>query len=328
MDVTDFELLTEDTVSDHVFDLAVNRGPSPQADLGFVLRRDGEITVRIRVPDVAGATAGHEKKKRRGKLGSARGSSKKTTVAAANETERYKTLEVNVVQSMSLLNSNTESSTTGAMLWRVSVVFTEWFYKHLYLPQSGSLLPGRFDVVELGCGAAGLLPITLGSSPKVRQYVATDQPHIVKLARQNVETHYTETTGSMPSNIHVVEYDWEHCNEDIVNILDRIPAAESTEEEDDTGLLILACDVVYNDFLIPYILEGMNKVCEEHPSKKISILVAQQVRDPTIMENFLTQFVEHPSFMVWSVPEYLLNEDFKRGFVLHYAEYQGVKAEP
>jgi len=328
MDVTDFELLTEDTVSDHVFDLAVNRGPSPQADLGFVLRRDGEITVRIRVPDVAGATAGHEKKKRRGKLGSGRGSNKKTTVAAANETEQYKTLEVNVVQSMSLLNSNTESSTTGAMLWRVSVVFTEWFYKHLYLPQLGSLLPGRFDVVELGCGAAGLLPIMLGSSPKVRQYVATDQPHIVKLARQNVETHYTETTGSMPSNIHVVEYDWEHCNEDIVNILDRIPAAESTEEEDDTGLLILACDVVYNDFLIPYILEGMNKVCEEHPSKKISILVAQQVRDPTIMENFLTQFVEHPSFMVWSVPEYLLNEDFKRGFVLHYAEYQGVKAEP
>ena len=66
MDVTDFELLTEDTVSDHVFDLAVNRGPSPQADLGFVLRRDGEITVRIRVPDVAGATAGHEKEEAKG----------------------------------------------------------------------------------------------------------------------------------------------------------------------------------------------------------------------------------------------------------------------
>ncbi|KAF5100094.1 hypothetical protein D0Z00_001431 [Geotrichum galactomycetum] len=328
MDVTDFELLTEDTVSDHVFDIAVNRAPSPQVDLGFVSRRDGEITVQIKVPEAAGAAAGHEKKKRRGKSGSARASSKTTTVAAAaDETEKYKTLEVNVIQSMSLLNSNTESSTTGAMLWRVSVVFTEWFYKHIYLPQPGSLLPGRFDVVELGCGAAGLLPITLGSSPKVRQYVATDQPHIVKLARQNVETHYTETTGSMPSNVHVVDYDWEHCNEDIVNIIDKIPVAEGDEEEDNnTGLLILACDVVYNDFLIPYILEGMNKVCETHPSKKISILVAQQVRDPTIMEEFLTQFVEHPSFKVWSVPEHLLNEEFKRGFVLHYAEYQGVKA--
>ena len=96
-------------------------------------------------------------------------------------------------------------------------------------------------MVELGCGAAGLLPITLGSSPKVRQYVATNQPHIVKLgAPKRRNSLHKEMTGSIPSNIHVVEYDWEHCNEDIVNILDRIPAAESTEEEDDTGLLILS----------------------------------------------------------------------------------------
>lgn len=321
MDVTDFEKLTEDNVSDHVFDIAVNRAPSPQVDLGFVSRKDGEITVQIKVPDID--VTGHEKKKKKTKSSSARVNSNSK---AAVGIENYKTMEVNVMQSMSLLNSNTESSTTGAMLWRVSVVFTEWFYKNIYYPRTGSLLPGRFDVVEMGCGAAGLLPITLGSSPKIRQYVATDQSHIVKLARQNVETHYTETNGSHPDNVHVVNYDWERCDEDILNIMDKIPGlSEESEKDNETGLLIIACDVVYNDFLIPYILDGMTKICETHPSKNISVLVAQQVRDPTIMEEFLTQFVEHPSFNVWSVPEHLLNEEFKHGFVLHYAEYRGEK---
>lgn len=322
MDVIDFEELDENTIGEHVFDIVVNRAPDPEADLGFFNRTDGECVVQLKIPDKGTTTTNSSKKKKKTNW-------KKGHAAGENSTATdipMSTLEIRVVQSMSLLNSRTESSTTGAMLWRVSVVFAEWFYQHFYYPSKSKLLEDRFDVIELGCGAAALLPIALGSSPRIRTYIATDQPHIARLAQHNVQRHYTDTLGvSAPDNIHVVDYDWEEAEQDCINIANLLNKSKDDNDDDaeesDNELLVLACDTIYNEYLIPHFLDALIRACQLSTKQLTHVLVAQQVRDPVIMESFLTQFVECPQFKVWSIPDSCLSAEFKHGFVLHYAKF-------
>lgn len=333
MDTTDFELLTIDTVSEHVFDIVVNRAPAPESDLGFYSRTDGEIIVQIKVPNsenIGNSRPGVKEKKKRSRRKGHNGSSTSLPLQLTTST-----LEVSVVQNMSLLNSRTETSTTGAMLWRVSVVFVEWFYQQLYASYGNRRLLGdRFDVVELGCGAAALLPIALGTScPLIREYIATDQPHIARLARQNVARHFREN-GKMGADIktldhvHIVEYDWELAEEYLPNISELLRAEEPSDNdeynvngsEDDVGLLVIACDTIYNEYLIPHFLDALARVCGLSRTGTAHVFIAQQIRDPVVLEAFLTQLVEHPQFKVWSIPESVLSDDFKQGFALHYCQ--------
>lgn len=322
MDEIDFEELDETTIGEHVFDIVVNRAPDPEADLGFFNRTDGECVVQLKIPDKG--TSNSNSRKRKKKTNWKKGHSDETINTATEFA--MSTLEISVVQSMSLLNSRTESSTTGAMLWRVSVVFAEWFYQHFYYPSKSKLLEDRFDVIELGCGAAALLPIALGSSPRIKTYIATDQPHIARLAQHNVQRHYTETLGiSAPDNIHVVDYDWEEAEQDCSNIANLLKKSKDDGEDEakerDNGLLVLACDTIYNEYLISHFLDALIRACQLSNNQPAHVLVAQQVRDPVIMESFLTQFVECPQFKVWSIPDSCLSAEFKHGFVLHYAKF-------
>lgn len=303
MNTTEFEILNEENVSDHYFDVIVNRAPAEKADLGFFSRRDGEILVQIRIPDM------EDKKKKR--------KSKQFKYKSKNDnTDQFSIMEIKVNQSMSLLNSNSLASTTGAMLWKVSALFVEWFLKNISVP-SGLINIERFDVIEVGCGGTALLSIALGCHAKINHYIATDQPHIIKLAQKNIQNHFEEEVGTcVPENIKVVKYDWEDADVDIKNVLDALPVVESTDD-----IFILACDVVYNDFLICYLLDAIEKLSESYMNRNINILIALQVRDSSVIENFLHQIVERPAFNVWYIPDSLLTQGLTQGFTVYYARY-------
>lgn len=329
MELSDFELLTPDTVSEHVFDITINRAPPPEANLGFYNRVDGETVIQLRVP-ATNLTSSVVGKRKKGRKGAAKGRGKDGSNSSPDPTQQ--TIDIRLTQSMSLLNSRTETSTTGAMLWKVSVIFAEWFYENLFYAntRSGRFLEEKVDVVELGCGAAGLLPMALAESPRIRRYIATDQPHITKLARQNIARHYSERDLEQGSNISVVDYDWEDAKLYIPGVAEALlPNASNSDEDYDTidkdnvtGLLVIACDTVYNEYLIPHFLDAAAQVCAlAPPDTQTHLLVAQQVRDPVVLEAFMTQFVEHPQFKVWSVPESLLSAEFNQGYVLHYATF-------
>ena len=352
MNIADFELLKTDTLDEHVFDIVINRAPSQQTDLGFYCRTDGELVVHLKVPAPPNASksskglrnANSSTGSRRKKRSNDHSKNKSSSSSSNQNSTASDILEIGLTQNMSLLNSNKESSTTGAMLWRVSVIFAEWFYEHFYYGSNPLFIDSttnlsshgeqnQFDVVELGCGATALLPLALGSSTRIRRYIATDQGHIVKLARQNIERHYLNDgsgSGVVPENIRVVEYDWEMAKQDIPNIAEQLndDSDTSSTDEENPDLLVIACDTIYNEYLIPHFLDALARVCALASSTQSQsrhgsahVLVAQQVRDPDIMESFLSQFVGHPQFQVWSIPESCLTAEFKQGFVLHYAKF-------
>ena len=98
--------------------------------------------------------------------------------------------EYTIQQSPSVLSSARAGGTTGAVLWKITPFFAEWIsglrsnplWTH---PDSPLQPPAGKTVVELGCGIAGLVALSLG--PWVQHYVATDQEYVHRLLRENLD---------------------------------------------------------------------------------------------------------------------------------------------
>lgn len=438
MNSIDLIPVTEDNVEEHVFDILVTHAPPEKSDLGVYERKDGVITVDLQVPknysfggfhEASGSSSSKTKRKAKKKTSSSITKSKST------KAQEYGFLQLDISQSISLFTSGTESSTTGAMLWRVSVFFTEWLLNisqghvidQFTGPESAEGVEDKdaafkeskvrllsypldqWDVIEVGCGSSALVCSALG--PVVHKYVATD--HLGAVIRQaesnilanvpkrlvstisdeneDVETKVTEEgdqdSGAKRSRsdkkIKCVEFDWEDIESGIkdvaaalgvdidqdtvtqltqdVKTLDitkessagepkEAPATGSSLAEDDPNerpLVILACDTVFNEFLIPYLLDATASLCHRIRPNNSHVIVAQQVRDPQIMESFMEQFVSHRSehqsnqeqpkqetedqhqdetslnFRVFALPDRLLSRRLVRGYTVHYAQYSG-----
>lgn len=322
MNTTDFELLSVETVSEHAFDLTITRAPRADADLGFYKRVDGETVITLKVGpfhhDVATKPPTSSKKRKNASKQKAQGE------PSISEPTAQETIDISLMQSMSLLNSQKESSTTGAMLWKVSVPFVEWFYEFILSPARNSVILGKeFNIVELGCGAAALLPMALGRSSRIAKYLATDQSHIIKLARQNINRHFSDKQAVL-NKINTIDYDWEDAELYINDLAEALAYDKSYLGSDTPDLVIIACDTIYNEYLIPHFISAAMRVCQlASPNTHVHLFIAQQVRDPVVLESFLSQFVEHPQLQVWSVPEECLTKEFKEGYVLHYARFLG-----
>ncbi|PYI21972.1 hypothetical protein BO99DRAFT_354461 [Aspergillus violaceofuscus CBS 115571] len=191
-------------------------------------------------------------------------------------------------QSPTLLSSTRAGGTTGAVLWKITPLFSEWLSSRTNPLWTQSLLSSTSTVVELGCGISGLNALTL--APKVHHYIATDQEYVHRLFRQNIETNYQPSTSSSTRssksrkqqqpqqqpkrskpkqqqqqqqqstsspNITFISLDWEL---DVAGSLkasvgledpDIGDGNEEEEEEVDRGFdLLVSCDCIYNDALV------------------------------------------------------------------------------
>lgn len=224
-------------------------------------------------------------------------------------------IDVTVKQSLSALSSTTQTSSTGFVCWQLALLFADWVLGDLKCPISLN----QKVVVELGAGVSGLLASVLG--PLTDLYVATDQKHILKLLKkifvENVTTtRFTSSTVELDSagpkhqpdqvwpSIDVMELDWERLEHGTPQVLATLPKRPD---------FILACDTVYNSYLIPFFLGAARALAGPHTV----LVVALQLRDELVMEQFLECALDN-QMEVSVVPDEVLSPALIQGFVVYY----------
>lgn len=97
--------------------------------------------------------------------------------------------------------------------------------------------------------------------------------------------------------------------------------------------MVIACDCIYNEALIPPFVQTCVDTCRLRPSlrhgrdegdkddeddRPCVCVVAQQLRDPEIFETWLREFIS-AGFRVWRLPDDELPEGLgsSSGFVVH-----------
>ncbi|CAK4032714.1 Hypothetical predicted protein [Lecanosticta acicola] len=230
-----------------------------------------------------------------------------------------------VKQSPGVLQSSRGGGTTGAAVWQASVRFAEW----LAWPKNPLFSSGALDsesaALELGAGISGLVPCVLRR--RVRRMVVTDQSYVLKSIRENIAAnavgskHGKPKRGAserqQPSDIDVFSLDWE--NDDIASVL----SSNGLEKGVDA---VLACDCIFNYALIQPLVESCVDICklrigsegaDADPPRPTLCVIAQQLRQPEVFEQWLEAFHEH--FRTWRIPDEMLTDGLKEGtgFVVH-----------
>lgn len=229
-------------------------------------------------------------------------------------------------QSPGILQSTRGGGTTGAAVWRSSILLAEW----LAWPQNPLLATGSVhSILELGSGISGLVPLVVAS--KVHRVAATDQAYVMKALQANIAANETgpvskqkrksgRAKNSEPkeqrSQIEVFALDW--IEDDIASVLSANQVAGGVD-------LVVACDCVYNYALIDPLVQTCVDICkmrlrevgEDPPAQPTLCVIAQQLRQPEVFEQWLETF--HRSFRVWRVPDDLLAAGLQAGcgFVVH-----------
>lgn len=230
-------------------------------------------------------------------------------------------------QSPGLLTSSRSTGTTGAAVWRTTRLLAEWFASKHNPLFSSHMLHDQSVVLELGSGVGGLLGLVLG--PRVALYCATDQPYATKLLKENIEANTASATKPKSkrkslaaaenflksSNIRVAELDWE---------TDEISYFLSSQGMQNGVDCLLASDCVYNYHLIEPFVQTCADICaaREGSSTPTICIVAQQLRQPDVFEEWLTAFSRR--FAVWRLKDDVagLSMAPQSGYVVHIGVLQ------
>ena len=244
--------------------------------------------------------------------------------------------DLDIRQSPTLLSSNREGGTTGAVVWKITPLFAQWIASDTNFLFRSSVLDERSLVLELGTGVSGIIAITMAR--RIGRYIATDQEYVFKLLKANIEDNFFEAKGSgsgsnvakyqgkghihnhnlcVRGKIEVLALDWES------SIVSSLPTkiATSSAEVSQTIDAVIACDCIYNESLIIPFVRTCADICQlntAHSTKKPTLcIVAQQLRSNLIFEAWLKAF--HNLFKVWRMPDDLLIDGVKggSGFVVH-----------
>ncbi|KAJ9630449.1 Ribosomal protein lysine methyltransferase [Taxawa tesnikishii (nom. ined.)] len=225
-----------------------------------------------------------------------------------------------VVQSPTVLNSARQGGTTGAVVWKVTPRFAEWIASANNVFFQHGILSADATILELGSGIAGILPALVARL--VGRFIATDQRYALKLLNENIQTNRITTTGKRSrktkqidppqGNIEILSLDWE--TDDVHSLLKSQDASRGVDA-------IVACDCIYNYALIRPFTQTCIDVCkmrsEAEPESPTVCIIAQQLRQPDVFEEWLKIFNKH--FQVWRLPDSLLSADLQEGsgFVVH-----------
>lgn len=166
----------------------------------------------------------------------------------------------------------------------------------------------------------------------MKRYVLTDQSYVAKLVELNIAQNQHNKAqptrrkskaqaAAAPRSCEFQPLDWE---------TDTPHATLCTPD------VVVACDCIYNDALIPPLVQTSVEACrlklgsssveddeavgEGNASMRVPCvsIVAQQLRDPEIFEAWLRKFMAK-GFRVWRVPDEELPEGLREssGFVVH-----------
>ncbi|KAK9377198.1 uncharacterized protein V1513DRAFT_437640 [Lipomyces chichibuensis] len=387
------EQVTLDSTSEHIFTLFSLHKPPDKQNLGYISRTAHTLPILIRLH----ASLISELASKSGQQPS--NLEHHTSLLLSKKRRRaYRhkqlcipseaiSVEFEIHQSLELLNSQQENSTTGAVLWQITPLFAEWlltpgtvFHNLLFGErENGSGL----DVIEIGAGTSGILACALSlplfahyeNDSKIGSYIATDQSHILRTLKKNVGSnmpviqqmaaHLMHRTKATPYNsvtldahdknsqddpgewkghynvrrmakqdlhahhargshsseseksgprIEVLELDWEHAKTDIKDIHDCL---WTSQDEAIVGKkdfdIVVACDTVYNDFLIAPFVNTLKLLAGENTH----ILLGMQLRSHDVQEAFLRS-AQSNNLDVWHVfPEHL-SERMQFGFAVYY----------
>jgi hypothetical protein len=232
--------------------------------------------------------------------------------------------DFNITQSPGLLRSNADTGTTGAVLWKVTPLVAAWLINKENVLWQQSILTDRATVVELGCGISGLIGLSV--APLVTQYVLTDQSYVMKQLKQNIAVNQPSSSTNVlrkgkplanvrPKSIpEILTLDWE--TDSAINVRNAL------EERHGINLLV-ACDCIYNDFLVQPFVQMCLEICALHSVTQSQaptvVLVAQQLRSDEVFLEWLR--VMATGFHVWRAPDECLSEELRSGsgYIMHIA---------
>ncbi|KAI5309019.1 hypothetical protein KEM55_004289, partial [Ascosphaera atra] len=206
-------------------------------------------------------------------------------------------------------------------------------------------------VAELGCGISGLIPLVL--APLVRSYIATDQEYVHKLLKENLEANYPSNLRGKPAgarvkkaksktktnsaagqnflhertgNITFTPLDWETDSPSHLKLV--LKASDEAGDNDEDGKedavdhgfdLLVACDTIYNEALIPSFVQTCADICRLRPAYGSSspssgsspdlessrmptlCIVAQHLRSSDVFERWCRESLRE--FHVWRVSD-------------------------
>ncbi|KAK3991294.1 hypothetical protein QBC44DRAFT_51746 [Cladorrhinum sp. PSN332] len=243
--------------------------------------------------------------------------------------------DLTIHQSPAVLSSNRAGGTTGAVVWKISPLFSEFISSPSSNPLfTSSILSPTSNVIELGCGISALVGLLL--APKIGRYVLTDQPYVSKLVEQNIaENHSSSSTSSSGKKSKSGGKKQSSLSTAAGNGAGRQLVFKPLDWEQDEVSpnewgsydAVIACDCIYNDALINPLVETCVDICrlrqqeeEETEGKEPTVcVIAQQLRDDTVFEGWLKKFMEE--FVVWRVKDEILPKGLRStdGFVVHFA---------
>lgn len=244
------------------------------------------------------------------------------------------------------------------MVWKVTPPFASWLASpatNLFF-RSGVLSPTS-AVLELGCGVSALVGLAVG--PLVSRYVLSDQPYVARFVEENLrqnrhrpsrpasnrsnnnnnrrkgrDNNNNSTTaatsrtqpppGTGTGNITFRPLDWELDTPDSSLAGGSDGGGDASSSFD----LLVACDCIYNEALVPSFAQTCADVCRLQPApgagRPCVCVVAQQLRDPDVFGAWLREFCAR-GFRVWRVPDGELPEALRSssGFVVHVGILRG-----
>lgn len=212
------------------------------------------------------------------------------------------------------------------VLWKITPIFADWIASLENPLWKTGTLNSTSSLIELGCGISGLTGLVLAQS--VSRYVLTDQSYVSKFVESNLAENAAASTvaasrrkGKATSvlprrNLSFTPLDWE---------LDEVTPSLTGSDDIKSFDVVIACDCIYNDALIRPLVQTCVDVCKLRVSDAAALasrgpavcIVAQQLRDPEILEDWIKEFHRH--FRTWRVPESALTGALKAnaGFVIH-----------
>ena len=232
--------------------------------------------------------------------------------------------EFTITQSPGLLRSSVDGGTTGAVLWKVTPLVAAWLVNKDNFLWQNSILTDEATIVELGCGISGLIGLSM--APLLARYILTDQSYVVKHLKHNIAANAPLTLFGVARKgesrakfrprrvLDILTLDWE--TDSAINIRNAL------EDRGDVTMLV-ACDCIYNDFLIKPFVQMCLEICALHSQGQSQaptiILVAQQLRSDEIFLEWLR--VMTATFHVWRVPDNCLSKELQSGsgLILHLA---------
>ena len=165
-----------------------------------------------------------------------------------------------IQQSPTLLSSNREDGTTGAVVWKITPHFARWIASDDNILFRSSIFDQTSTVLELGSGTSGIVAIALAH--RIGRYIATDQEYVFKLLKANIEENNPKQkesgsrivkhhgkprvhNGSVfaRSNIDVLALNWES------SLISSLLMDTNSADVSKVISAVVSCDCVYNESL-------------------------------------------------------------------------------